>query len=183
MDLITLAMGLAQFVPQLTKWMTGSDKAEQVAQKAIDIAQTVTGQSNGDAALKALQADPNLVLQFREAVLTQELEFEKLAVQNAADINKTMQTEAAAEHWPTYSWRPAIGFSVALAVLTSSLTVAAAYLGVMFAGMKAEVLQYLPGMLAAEAGIIATVSPVLGIASWFRGKMQADPGIPTINKG
>jgi hypothetical protein len=33
------------------------------------------------------------------------------------------------------------------------------------------------------AGIIAVVSPILGIASWYRGKMQADPSIPTNNRG
>ena len=53
----------------------------------------------------------------------------------------------------------------------------------MFFSVKAEVLSYLPGMLGAEAAIMATMAPVLGIASWYRGKMQADPGIPTNNKG
>ena len=101
MDPITIAMGLAQFVPQLTRWITGSDKAEQVAQKAVDIAQQVTGQPSGDAALKALQAAPDLVLKYRQAVLDQELEFERLAVQNAGDINKTMQVEAARDRKST----------------------------------------------------------------------------------
>ncbi len=183
MDLITIAMGLSQFVPQITKWVTGSDKAEQVAQKAIDIAKSVTGAQTGDDALKALQADPALVLQYRKAVLDQEVSFQALAVQNAGDINKTMQMEAASEHWPSYSWRPAIGFSFALLGLIGGLTAAAAYIGVMFFNVKPEVLSNLPGMLGAEAAIMATMAPVLGVASWFRGKMQADPGIPTVNRG
>lgn len=183
MDLITIAMGLAQFVPQLTRWLTGSDKAEQIAQKAIDIAQTVTGQTSGDAALKALQADPNLVLQYRKAVLDQEVTFQQLAVQNAKDINQTMQAEAAAEHWPTYSWRPYIGFCFGTLALQCGVTVAIAYWGVMFFDVKSDVLAYLPGMLGAEAAVMATMAPILGVASWFRGKMQADPSIPTINKG
>lgn len=180
---ITIAMGLAQFVPQLTKWITGSDKAEQVAQKAIDIAQSVTGQPSGDAALKALQADPNLVLEYRKAVLNQEVSFQTLAVQNAGDVNKTMQTEAVAEHWPTYSWRPYIGFSFGTLGIVGGVTAAIAYIGVMFFSVKPEVLSYLPGMLGAEAAIMATMAPVLGVASWFRGKMQADPSIPTTNRG
>lgn len=183
MDPITIAMGLAQFVPQLTKWITGSDKAEAVAQKAIDIAKNVTGAPTGDEAVTALKADPALVLQYRQAVLAQELEFERLAVQNASDINKTMQAEAAGEHWPTYSWRPAIGFSFALLAIIGGITAAVAYIGVMFGSVKPEVLTYLPGMLGAEAAIMATMAPVLGVASWFRGKMQADPTIPTINRG
>jgi len=112
MDPITIAMGLAQFVPQITKWITGSDKASAVAQKAVDIAQAVTGAPSGDAALKALQADPNLVLKYRQAVLDQEIEFEKFAVQNASDINETMRAEDKGDHWATYSWRPFIGLCV-----------------------------------------------------------------------
>lgn len=182
MDPITIAMTLAQFAPSLLKWITGSDKAEAVAQKAIDIAQQVTGTTSGDAAIKALQTDPNLVLQYRQAVLDQELEFQKLAVQNATDVNATMRAEAASEHWPTYSWRPAIGFSVAYAVFGSVTTVFAAYVAaVVYA--RPEPLAQLPAVLGATAAIIATVAPILGIASWFRGKMQADPAVPTINRG
>ena len=33
MDPITIAMGLAQFAPQLVKWITGSDNAAAGAQK------------------------------------------------------------------------------------------------------------------------------------------------------
>ena len=183
MDPITIAMGLAQFVPGLLKWITGSDKAEEVAQRAVDIAQAVTGQPTGDAALKALQADPNLVLQYRQAVLAQEVQFQQMAVQNADDVNKTMQAEAASEHWPTYSWRPFIGFSFGLLGLIAGGTAAVSYIGVMFFQVNPQVLAQLPALIGAEAGIMATMAPVLGIASWFRGKMQSDPGIPTINRG
>lgn len=182
MDPISIVMALSQFAPALVKWVTGSDKAEEVATKAIDIAKTVTGKDTGEAALEELKVNPDLVLKFRQAVLDQAVEFEKLAAANAADVNKTMQAEAVAEHWPTYSWRPAIGFAVALAVCLSVLTVFLAYGAAMFYN-RPDALQYLPGILAAVAGIIGVVSPILGIASWFRGRMQADPSIPTDNRG
>jgi hypothetical protein len=182
MDPITIALGLSQFVPKIVKWIAG-DKAGTVAQKVIDVAQQVTGKPTGDQALAALQADPSLVLQYQKAILEQEVTFEQLAVQNAADINKTMQTEAASEHWPTYSWRPFIGFCFGALGLLSGGTVAVAYIGVMFFHRDATLLGSLPGMLGAEAGVMFTMAPVLGIASWFRGKMQADPSIPTNNKG
>lgn len=181
MDPITIALGLSQFVPSIIRWIAG-DKAGTVAQKVVDVAQQVTGKSSGDEALKALQADPGLVLQYQKAMLDQQTTFEQLAEQNAADINKTMQVEAASEHWPTYSWRPAIGFAVALAVILAVLTVFIAYGAVIFGGNDRGLAQ-LPGILAAVAGIIAVVSPILGIASWYRGKMQSDPNIPTINRG
>jgi hypothetical protein len=138
-------------------------------------------------------ASPDSLVKLREIEATRQGRLQELATdqakaelaaaaQNAGDINKTMQAEAVAEHWPTYGWRPAIGFSVALAVLLSVLTVFVAYGAALFYG-HAEGLAQLPGILAAIAGIIAVVSPILGIASWFRGRMQADPEIATINKG
>lgn len=166
MDPITIAMGLAQFVPQIAKWLTGSDKAEAVAQKAIDIAREVTGQPDGDASIRAMQADPALVLQYRQAVLAQELEFQALAVRNAADINETMRAEAAAEHWPTYGWRPFVGFNF-------GLYVAAQWILPLF-GRPAPTI---------DAQLMLAITAILGVASWFRGKMQADPSIQTNNKG
>lgn len=180
MDPITIAMGLAQFVPQIAKWITGSDKAEQVAQKAVDIAQSITGQPTGDASIKALQADPNLVLQYRRAVLDQEVAFQQLAVQNAADVNKSMQTEAGAEHWPSYSWRPFIGFGVGFNTFASGVLVLIVFGPVMMGSAPAaQAIANLPAALGALAAVNATVLPILGIASWFRGKMQADPAVPT----
>lgn len=173
MDPITIAMGLSQFVPQIVKWIAG-DKAATVAQKAVDIAKAVTGKSTGDDALASLQANPDLVLKYREAVLDQQTTFETLAEKNAQEINQTMRVEATADHWPTYSWRPFIGFCFGALAAMTGVTVFAAYLAVMFFGRDAALLGSLPGMIGSEAAVMATMTPVLGIASWFRGKMQAD---------
>lgn len=184
MDPITIAMALAQFAPSIVKWITGSDKAEAVATKAIDIAKEVTGAATGDQALDALKASPDLALKYRQAVLDQEVEFQKLAVQNAADVNATMRAEAAAEHWPTYSWRPSIGFAFAFNLVMSSVLVLAVYAAQVFGAAGADkAISALPGTLGALAAISGLATPILGIASWYRGKMQADPAIPTTNRG
>lgn len=111
------------------------------------------------------------------------VDLERLAVANAADVNKTMQAEAGSEHWPTYSWRPAIGFAVAIDLVASVLVVLVSYVGVMFFKVDAQALNYLPAMLGAMAALVGVASPILGIASWFRGKMQADPAVATVNRG
>lgn len=98
---------------------------------------------------------------------------EQLNAQNISDVNKTMQVEATAEHWPTYSWRPAIGFAVAFNLCSSSIVVFIAYI------FKPDMVPLIPGMLTAQAGLNAVAMPVLGIASYFRGKAQADPAVPT----
>lgn len=102
---------------------------------------------------------------------------EELNTRSVEAINKTMQAEAASEHWPTYSWRPAIGFAVAFNLISSSLVIFIAYM------WKTDLVAQVPAMLTAQAGLNAVAMPILGIASYFRGKAQADPSIPTNNKG
>lgn len=183
MDPITIALALSKFVPQIVGWL-GGPKAGTVAQKVVDIATQVTGKPTGDEALKALEADPSLVLQYQKAILDQAVALQQMAVQNAADVNKTMQTESAANHWPTYTWRPFIGFAVGTNVFASSVLVLIVYGPVMFGVQAAAAaISSLPTALGALAAVNATVLPILGIASWFRGKMQADPNIPTDNRG
>lgn len=150
-----------------------ADTVEAVTSAMAGLNETPEGRiklAEMDAALRAHAIDAGIDL-------------ERLAVANAADVNKTMQAEGASEHWPTYSWRPAIGFAVAIDLVASVLVVLVAYVGVMFFKTDAQVLSYLPALLASMAALIGVASPILGIASWFRGKMQADPALPTVNKG
>ncbi len=84
MDPITTAMALAQFAPQIVKWLTGSDKAAEAAGQVVDIAEAVTGKRGPDA-VAAMQADPALVLQFRTALLQVEADLDKAYLADRAD--------------------------------------------------------------------------------------------------
>ncbi|MBC7665587.1 MAG: hypothetical protein H7276_17675, partial [Caulobacter sp.] len=85
---------------------------------------------------------------------------------------------------PTYTWRPVLGFAVGFNVLASSLLVLGVFAGVGLGSPAAALaVAQLPMVLGALAGINGTVLPILGIASWFRGKAQADPSIPTDMRG
>ena len=191
--MLPIAMALAQFAPMIAGWLGGSN-AEKVASKVVDIAKTVTGQSAPDAVVAALQADPQLAYQYQKAVLDQQSAMAEIAQEvtlaelaadqaNTAAVNQTMQVEAKADHWPTYSWRPFIGFCFGLMGIVCGATVAVAYIGVMFFRVDPVVLGHLPGLIGAEAGVMATMAPVLGIASYFRGKMQASPAVASDNRG
>jgi hypothetical protein len=92
---------------------------------------------------------------------------EELRVQNAADINKTMQSESVSDHWPTYTWRPFIGFVFGVT-----------FFGVYFV---LPILKMPVPVIPFEAW--TAIGAILGVASWYRGKMQADPSIPTDNRG
>ena len=70
------------------------------------------------------------------------------------------------DHWPTYSWRPFIGFSFGLYVNSLWLL---------------PLLKIAPFVMPAE--VVVAVGGILGVASFFRGKMQADPNVSTDNRG
>ena len=88
MDPISLAMGLAQFAPQIIKWVTGSDKAAEAATQVVDIAKQVTGQEDPEKALEAVKLDPAVAMQFRQAIMANETELDRMYladVQSARD--------------------------------------------------------------------------------------------------
>lgn len=84
MDPITTAMALAQFAPQVIRWITGSDKAAEAADKVVSIAEAVTGKGGMDA-VDALRADPTMVLQFRTSLLQVEADLDKAYLADRAD--------------------------------------------------------------------------------------------------
>lgn len=85
MDLITIAFGLAQFAPQIIKWISGNDKAADAAAVVVDIAKKVTGRDDGGLALEALKADPSLVFNFRQAIAAQEVDLDKAYLADRQD--------------------------------------------------------------------------------------------------
>lgn len=68
MDPVTIAFGLAQYAPSIIKWLSGSEKAEEAAQKVIDVARVVTGKQDASEAAQAIRADPAVLMQFRQAM-------------------------------------------------------------------------------------------------------------------
>lgn len=140
--------------------------------------------TNPDAAIKLRQIEADHEARLRELSVT--AESNRLTAETAAiqAINTTIQAEAKADHWPTYSWRPAIGFAVAFNTFASSLLVLGVFAAVIAgATQAATAVGQLPLVLGSLAAISGTVLPILGIASYFRGKMQADPSVQTDNRG
>ncbi|MFP8968583.1 hypothetical protein ACKC9G_18520 [Pokkaliibacter sp. CJK22405] len=85
LTLIALASGLVQKTglgDKIGSWL-GGDKGAAVADKVLDVAQSVTGLKDPKEAAAALHADRQLMIQFEQALLTHE---EKLATLAYADI-------------------------------------------------------------------------------------------------
>lgn len=130
-----------------------------------------------DAVSAALAADPDAAVKLRQIEADQAVQLRQLAMQDAANaltaetariqsVNVTMQAEAKADHWPTYTWRPFIGFAFGFYVV--SMFVLPLF------GVK-------PVELSAD--LTLTIGAILGVASFFRGKAQADPRVPTDQRG
>lgn len=78
MDPLTVAMGLAQFAPQIIRWISGNEKAGDAAERIVSIATEVTGEPSGVDAFKKMKVDPALAMEFRRAVMANETELDKL---------------------------------------------------------------------------------------------------------
>ena len=125
--------------------------------KPEDVLATLTASS--DALLKAKEFEQT----HQEVMLKMQIDAEVAGLQA---VNITMQTEAKSDHWPTFSWRPFIGFMFGFYV--ASLWILPLF-------------KVTPVMMTPD--ITLAVGGILGVASWFRGKAQADPKIPTDNRG
>jgi hypothetical protein len=130
----------------------GSDSA-----KPEDILTALT--ANADSVAKAKQFEQ----QHEETMLKMQIDAEVASIQA---VNATMQAEAKSDHWPTYTWRPFIGFMF-------GCYLASMWLLPLFHGQ--------PVTLSPD--LTLTIGGILGIASYFRGKMQADPNVKTDNRG
>lgn len=91
--LIPIAMQLAQFAPGIIKLLTGSDKAEEVAGKVVDVAKVITGTSDPVAAVAAIQANPEKAMEFQLAMGAQQIELEKIYL---ADVQNSRSMQVAA---------------------------------------------------------------------------------------
>ncbi|BAE53087.1 holin family protein [Paramagnetospirillum magneticum] len=153
MDPITIALGLAQFVPGLIRWIGGDDaeKAAKVADQVVGVARSVTGRPDGQDALTAIKADPALALQMQQAWLAHEIELAREETRQLAEINATMRVEAASDDGYVRRWRPTFGYAVAL---TWTAT-----MGAISWAIVAEPAQA-PSIIAA----LVNTSPIWGIA-------------------
>jgi hypothetical protein len=76
---ISLALGLAkQFAPDIIRYFSSSDTTGRVADKVIDIAQTVTGTVTPQEAQNVLAVDPTKAMEFKLSVMNSEIEIMRL---------------------------------------------------------------------------------------------------------
>lgn len=90
---------------------------------------------------------------------------------DVAAVNTTMQSEAKAEHWLQWSWRPLNGYVLALGSL--ALVLGTIYLCVIAVlGKDLGVLNAIPTVVMAVTTALAVPGAVCGVTAWHRGIAQ-----------
>lgn len=115
-----------------------------------------------DAAVKLAQIEKDRAVELQQLVVTAENNRLSAETSQIESINATMRAEASSNHWPSYSWRPFCGF-----------VFGTTFFGVYFV---LPLLKIPVPLVPFEAW--AALGAILGVASWFRGKAQADPANP-----
>lgn len=85
-------MALANIAPVLMKWLGAGDASVAVAEKAVGIAQTITGTGTPEEALAVLRADAAKAHEYRMAVEAREAELEQAYLRDRQDArNRDVQ--------------------------------------------------------------------------------------------
>lgn len=91
MPLISIAMALAQFAPQIASLLGGS-KAEAVAEHVVSVARAVTGAETPEDALAQIRQNGELAMQFQIKVVEANVELERIHADVAkAEIGATVK--------------------------------------------------------------------------------------------
>ena len=109
--LLPVIAGLCQIAPSIAKWL-GGDHAERVTSDVIGIAKTITGQTDEQAALTALQQNPGMAIAFDKAWRDYEIQLQQ-------ELTKRHQADMESDSWLSKNIRP-----ICLLFLTLGITVA-----------------------------------------------------------
>ena len=162
--LIPLAMGLAEFAPKILGWLAG-EKAEETAERVVDIAKNVTGLEDPQQAVEAIKTNTEFQIKFQEMANEYSLGLEREYTRRMAIVNQTMQAESKSEHWPQWFWRPFWGMISAVAFLVVCVFVCIlGYRAIVEKDQNA--IGMIPMVIGAFATLFSIPGAILGITAW-----------------
>lgn len=88
MEPISIALALAQFAPSIMRYFGAGNASVDVAQKVVDIAQTVTGAQSPEEALAAMRQNAELAHSFNLAVLESDTTLEQAYLADRQDARR-----------------------------------------------------------------------------------------------
>ncbi|SDG43228.1 3TM-type holin [Roseospirillum parvum] len=104
---------LAAIAPSVIKWATDDDDAVKVAEQVGGIARRLAGSDDTEAAIKAIEADPRLHLDFQRAYLDWEFGMYRAETERLQIINRTVRAEVASQDAYVRRMRPTFGYIMA----------------------------------------------------------------------
>lgn len=87
MGAVAIAMGLAKLVPSVIGLFKG-DKAEEKAEKVLDVVKGVTGIGDPQGAIAALEKNPQLLLEFKGKMMDHLAEMRELELKEQEEHNR-----------------------------------------------------------------------------------------------
>jgi len=139
---------IAKFLPELLH-LFGKDKQAEVAKEVVDIAKRITGKDSEDAAVEKIMADPNLALQFKQAVISQQIRLEEIALEREKVYVDDVQDARKYRDEKLFYLGCVI---YAIFFLTMSTAVIGSYLLLSGSASSMD-----PGMIAAVFGLIGSI--------------------------
>ncbi|MBF0439375.1 MAG: hypothetical protein HQL93_09670 [Magnetococcales bacterium] len=136
----------------LAGWLTGDQDAHPI--DVVDAMQSPEGQAK---AHEFYLQNQTTILQINVAAETAQIE----------SVNATMRVEANAANWPTWTWRPFIGFVFATMI---------------FGDYFVLPLLHIPVPVIPQEVFVAIMA-ILGVASWGHSKALADPNNAAVTRG
>ncbi len=85
LPLIPIALALAQFAPQIMRYLGAGEGSAATVEKVVGIAQTVAGSGSPQEALERIRASAELQVRFQEKVLEASTELEKAYLADRQD--------------------------------------------------------------------------------------------------
>lgn len=156
--------------------LLGGPPAAMVATGLLSIAGRVLGVEGETETLVAMQnANPSQMAQIENALLIRlkEIELEEIKAQldsankQIESVNATMRAESSAANWPTWTWRPFLGFIAGVQIFGTYFVL--------------PLLGITPPTLPSEVMMFYTA--ILGAASWGHSMALKDPSNTAITKG
>lgn len=87
--IMQIAMAFADLVPSITRWFSDDPKHEYrnkgIADTVIDIAKRVTGSGDAAAALRVLQSNPNILIEFQKSIMKVDRDLESAYLYDRQD--------------------------------------------------------------------------------------------------
>jgi hypothetical protein len=141
--LIAAAIGLSQFAPLIGKWV-GGNRAEEMAKKVVDMANSVTESLDPATAIQKLSENHKMLIEFQKAVMDMDVKYTEMEYQDRQDARAR---DIALLRQGTRNYR-------------ADIMVISAALGLIFCLLS---LAYYSGSLPGEAvGIISTIAGIFG---------------------